>query len=170
VIQIILFLPQKPTTGSFKSKLRKVDFLGCFTSLVATIFILVPVSCGGSSFAWSSPMVITLLVLGLVALIIFIIVEWKFADLPMVPLRLLRQRSLALLTCISFFAGTYFYANSYFLPIYFQVVLRPPAGPLLSSGLLQALLLPQIGTALVAGMLVDKYPHPTSILIQTRSL
>ena len=157
LIQIIFFLPLKPVTGSFKSKLKKVDFLGAFTSLLATIFILVPISSGGSSFAWSSPLVIVLLVLGVVSLIIFIIIEWKVASLPIIPLRLLHHRSLAILTWISFLSGAYYYGNSYFLPIYFQLTLSPPAGPLLSSGLLQALLLPQIATALMAGFALQKY-------------
>jgi Fungal trichothecene efflux pump (TRI12) len=157
LVQIIFFLPLKPVTGSFKEKLQKVDFLGTLTSLISTIFILVPISCGGSSFAWDSALVITLLVLGVTSLICFVIIEWKVAALPILPLRLLKQRSLALLSCISFLAGIYYYSNAYFLPIYFQVVLDPPVGALLSSGLLQALLLPQIGTAMSAGFVVEKY-------------
>jgi hypothetical protein len=158
-VQIIFFLPLKPVTGSFKSKLKKVDFLGLATSLVAVIFILVPISLGGAEYAWNSALVISMLVVGIVFLIAFIIVEWKFALLPMLPLRLLHNRSLALLTMVSFLSGIYYYTNAYFLPIYFQVVMNPPAGALLSAGLLQALLLPQIATAMFAGFAVQKY-HP----------
>jgi hypothetical protein len=150
----------KPVTGSFKSKLKKVDFFGSFASLVATIFILVPISLGGSSFPWSSPLVIILLVLGILALIVFIIIEWKFAALPIIPLRLFKDRSLALLTCISFLGGIYYYGNTYFLPIYFQIALSPPAGPILSSAMLQALLLPQIATAMSAGFAVERCLSP----------
>jgi Fungal trichothecene efflux pump (TRI12) len=157
LVQIFFLLPLKPVTGSFKSKLKKVDFAGAFTNIVATTFILVPISSGGSSFPWSSPIVIVLLVLGVVALAVFIVIEWKFAALPILPLRLFKHRSLFLLAWISFLAGVYYYVNIYFLPIYFQVALNPLAGPLLSSGLLQALLLPQIATALAAGFVVQKY-------------
>jgi Fungal trichothecene efflux pump (TRI12) len=153
---IIFFLPQKPLTGSFNHKLRKVDFLGVFTSLVATIFILVPISGGGSSFPWSSPLVISMLSIGGVAFILFLFIEWKVAPLPIVPLRLFHDRSLFLLAWISFLAGVYFFANTYFLPIYFQLALAPPAGPILSSALQQALLLPQIAAALMSGFLVQK--------------
>jgi hypothetical protein len=102
-------------------------------------------------------MVITLLVLGIVAVGVFIIIEWKFATLPILPLRLFKHRSLFLLAWISFLAGIYYYVTIYFLPIYFQVALNPVAGPLLSSGLLQALLLPQIASALAAGFVVQRY-------------
>jgi hypothetical protein len=157
LFQLTFFLPLKPVTGSFKKKLRKVDFLGSFTSLVATIFILVPISSGGSSFPWSSPLIITLLALGVIALAIFIFVEWKVASLPILPLRLLHDRSLGLLAWISFLSGVYYFGTTYFLPIYFQITLNPPAGPFLSSALLQALLLPQIGTAMAAGFIVQRY-------------
>jgi len=101
--------------------------------------------------------VVGMLVVGLVFLIGFVVVEWKCAFLPIVPMRLLMHRSLGLLTCVSFLSGIYFYTNAYFLPIYFQVALDPSAGALLSAGLLQALLLPQIATAVFAGLVVQKY-------------
>ena len=157
MIQIIFFLPLKPVTGSFKSKLKKVDFLGSILMLISTIFILVPISSGGSTFPWSSPVIIVLLVLGGVTLVIFFFVEWRYAALPIVPLHLLSQRSLAAISAITFLAGCYYYANVYFLPIYFQILLEPPTGALLSSALLQSLLLPQIATSLAAGFLVQKY-------------
>ena len=157
LIQVIFFLPLKPVTGSFKNKLKKIDFLGSLLMLMATVFILVPISSGGSTFAWSSPVVIVLLVLGGVTIVAFVFVEWRYAALPIIPLHLLSQRSLLLLTTIAFLAGCYYYANVYFLPIYFQIVLNPPAGAILSSALLQSLLLPQIGTAMAAGFVVQRY-------------
>ena len=157
LIQVIFFLPLKPVTGSFKSKLKKIDFLGSFLMLIATVFILISISSGGSTFAWSSPVVIVLLVLGGVILVVFLFVEWRYAALPIVPLYLLSQPSLLALTAITFLAGCYYYSNVYFLPIYFQIILNPPAGALLSSALLQSLLLPQIATAMAAGFVVQKY-------------
>lgn len=74
VVQILYFLPLKLVAGSFKWKLREVDFLCSLFSLVVTIFILVHISSGGSSFTVSSPLVVVLLVLGVVSLIIFIII------------------------------------------------------------------------------------------------
>lgn len=157
LIQVIFFLPLKPVTGSFKSKLKKIDFLGSFLLLMATVFILVPISSGGSTFAWTSPVVIVLLVLGGVTLVVFALVEWRYAALPIIPLHLLSQRSLLALTAIAFLAGCYYYSNVYFLPIYFQIILNPPAGAILSSALLQSLLLPQIATAMAAGFIVQRY-------------
>jgi hypothetical protein len=98
-----------------------------------------------------------MLIIGVLALAIFILIEWKVAVLPIVPLRLFRHRSLHLLAWVSFLSGIYYYANAYFLPIYFQVVLSPSAGPLLSAGLLQSLLLPQIMTTIMAGFVVQRY-------------
>jgi MFS family permease len=65
---------------------------------------------------------------------------------------------------ISFLGGIYYYGNTYFLPIYFQITLEPPVGALLSAALLQALLLPQIATALSAGFAVERLGHYNPIL------
>lgn len=91
VVGVISFflLPVKPPTGSFGESAKKVDYAGSFTSSVAVVFLLIPISGGGSYFQWNSPMVITMLVIGAGALVLFVLVEWKFAKLPMMPGKLL---------------------------------------------------------------------------------
>ena len=48
----------------------------------------VPLSGGGSTFAWKSPVVIVLFVVGALALLAFIFVEGKIATLPLFPGRM----------------------------------------------------------------------------------
>lgn len=100
----IIFLPSKPPTAGFKESMKKVDWLGLFTSSVAVIFLLIPISggmflticrqplppslmsgIGGAYFPWDSPMVIAMLTIGTLFLIAFVIIEWKVAAIPMMP-------------------------------------------------------------------------------------
>lgn len=78
-------LPSKPPVTGVKENLKKIDTGGVFLSSVAVIFLLIPISGGGAYFPWDSPMVISMLVIGAVALVLFVLVEWKVAKLPMMP-------------------------------------------------------------------------------------
>jgi hypothetical protein len=49
--------------------------------------LLVPISGGGSTFAWNSSVSIGLLVAGILSLIGFVVVEAWFAKLPILPCR-----------------------------------------------------------------------------------
>ena len=62
---------------------------------------LIGLQLGGVVFPWSSVQVICLVVFGLVTLIIFLVVEWKIPEHPVMPLRIFRHRSniAALVVC-----------------------------------------------------------------------
>ena len=74
--------------GDIWHKLRKVDFAGAISSLAANILILVPLSLGGSIYPWSSTLIIALLVCGIASVAAFLIIEWRFAVLPVLPCKL----------------------------------------------------------------------------------
>jgi Na+(H+)/acetate symporter ActP len=81
-------LPLKPVHGSMKRKLAQIDYLGIVLSAGATVFLLVPISGGGTTFAWDSATVVALLVAGVVVGAAFIVSQWKFARLPILPCEL----------------------------------------------------------------------------------
>jgi MFS family permease len=83
-----LLLPSTMQRSSIRANINKLDFGGVITSSIAIILLLIPISGGGAYFAWDSPMVITMLVIGGLSLIAFMIVEWKIAALPMLPSQL----------------------------------------------------------------------------------
>ena len=45
----------------------------------------IPISEGGAAFAWSSPLVVVMLAVGGAMILIFLVVEWRFARLPIMP-------------------------------------------------------------------------------------
>lgn len=73
------------------AKIRNIDFYGLALSSLGIVFLLIPISGGGAYFAWSSPMVITMLSVGGVSSFLFLIVEWKAARLPLIPRKITRN-------------------------------------------------------------------------------
>ncbi|CAK7214095.1 hypothetical protein SEUCBS140593_002065 [Sporothrix eucalyptigena] len=78
--------------GVLGESAAKIDCAGVLSSSIAVIFLLIPISGGGSYFEWTSPMVISMLVIGVCAFVFFVVVEWKIARLPMMPGQYLSRR------------------------------------------------------------------------------
>ncbi|QRW05642.1 major facilitator superfamily transporter [Ceratobasidium sp. AG-Ba] len=119
VAQLWWMLPQNKLSGNFLDKVRKVDFMGSFLSLVAVVCILVPISGGGTYYSWHSALVIAMLTVGSVLAVSFLLVEWRLATLPILPLRLFRIRNILIIYTTTLMTGIIYYCNLYFLPSYY---------------------------------------------------
>lgn len=86
-------IPNNTRKDGLRENLRRIDFFGIIASSIGVIFLLIPISGGGSYFEWNSPMVISMLAIGGCSLIAFIFIEWKVAVLPMLPGMLDRKGS-----------------------------------------------------------------------------
>ncbi|ORY31436.1 major facilitator superfamily domain-containing protein [Naematelia encephala] len=117
-----LVLPLKPVTGSMSRKLRQIDYLGIFLSAAGAVLLLVPISGGGSIFAWDSAAVIGMLIVGALSFVAFGVAEWKFTKLPILPLRLFKDRTTSAVMIQSFLIGMIYYGNIFYIPTYFQYV------------------------------------------------
>ena len=128
---LLFFLDIETPKTPLRQGLKAIDWLGIVLITGGVIMLLIGLETGGVTLPWASAEVICLIVFGLVVLAIFLMVEWKVAKYPMMPLRLFQNRSRmgALGTC--FAHGIVFIAGSYYLPLYFQAVLS--ATPLLSG-------------------------------------
>lgn len=87
---VAFILPPSRVTGRKEDKLRAIDFMGVCLSTIAILLILIPISGGGIYFEWDSAMVISMLTIGGIAALAFLVVEWKFAKMPMMPLHLFK--------------------------------------------------------------------------------
>lgn len=114
----------------------------------------VPISGGGTTFSWSSPAFISLMLAAIVVLVVFLLHEHYYATLPLVPLRIFRSGSLSLLEIITFATGLFNFAVLYFIPVYLQIVKGYSA--LLASAILQATILPQVFMAVASGFIMSK--------------
>ncbi|WP_269854183.1 MFS transporter [Streptomyces sp. RPT161] len=98
-----------------------IDYAGtAVIAAVATCLVLVA-SLGGTTWAWSSPQIIGLAVLGAVLLAVFIAIERKAAE-PVLPLRLFRSGTFSLCSVIGFVIGFAMFGAMTFLPTFLQVV------------------------------------------------
>lgn len=86
---LICFFILPPSNESskldFKTVTKKIDHWGIIFGSAAIVLILIPVSGGGSYFAWDSSMVILMLITGVSCALAFVFVEYKIAVLPMMP-------------------------------------------------------------------------------------
>jgi hypothetical protein len=67
-------------------------------------------------------MVISMMTIGGIFLILFVIVEWKLARLPMMPISIFKAVPVRAILLQNFFFGIVFYSMLYNLPLYYQNV------------------------------------------------
>ncbi|KAK3335925.1 major facilitator superfamily domain-containing protein [Cercophora scortea] len=111
--------------------LAAVDWLGSLTIVGGTLMVLLGLEFGGVTDPWDSPTVICLIVFGFVVSALFVVIEWKVAEFPVIPMRLFHVRSNIASLAVCACQGFVFISGSYYLPLYFQAVLG--ATPLLSG-------------------------------------
>ncbi|KAF9586271.1 hypothetical protein BGW38_007675 [Lunasporangiospora selenospora] len=121
----LLHLPHTP--GSLKEKIKRVDVYGCVALVIGLVLILLPLNWGGSTYAWNSPLVIGLFCAGFAVLIIFILIEWKVAQEPIIPFYLFKSRTNSAVFLTSFFVGMGFFGVMFFMPLFFQIVRQESA-------------------------------------------
>ena len=144
------WLPTNMPKTTLRETLAKMDLLGLLFGTAAVILLLIPISEGGhTGVPWDSPLVIGMLSVGGACLIAFIFIEWKWAELPMMPLNMFRSVSVAAMLAQSFLLGTAYYSYIYFLPLYFQNVRGKSA--LLSAALQLPLVVAQSTISTMAG-------------------
>jgi hypothetical protein len=103
------------------------DFFGLFLLIAGLAVFLLPFSLfpyQGSTLdeQWSSALVVSMIVIGLVTIIAFVIYEWKFAPVTFIPFHLLRDRTILGCSFIAAILFIEFYIwNSYFFS-FLQVV------------------------------------------------
>lgn len=155
-------IPYKKGTQKGSEVVELIDWAGLFSACVATIFFLVPISGGGSYFVWSSAMVITMLAISLASAIVFVLVEWKVALLPLMPLSMFKTPAVAAILAQNFLFGCAYYSELYYLPIYFQNVRGWT--PIASSALLVPFVLAQAIISIASGFYISKFKRYGEVL------
>jgi hypothetical protein len=150
-VVILFFLPLKHRSGDYFEKMKKIDYGGVVLNIASTLLVLVPLSGGGVTYAWSSPFFIAATVTGVVLAVLFVLYEWRLVALPIMPLRLYRAPHCWALYLQSFLTGLAYFGNFFYLPIYFQSILK--YSPLVSG----ALILPVVITTSVGSIVSGQY-------------
>ncbi|KAK3047141.1 hypothetical protein LTS18_013216, partial [Coniosporium uncinatum] len=151
---ILFFLHLDTPTTPFMDGLKAIDWLGSLTIVGGTLMLLFGLEFGGVTYPWASAAVICLIVFGVVTIALFVIIEWKIAALPVVPLALFKRRSNIAALTVCFIHGFVFISGAYFLPLYFQAVLG--ASPLLSGVYTLANVVPSSIASVGTGIFIKK--------------
>jgi EmrB/QacA subfamily drug resistance transporter len=131
----------------------RIDYLGTFLFIAATVPLLLAMTWGGQSYAWTSPQIIGLEVTGIVSLCLFIKVEKSVRD-PLLPLGLFGNRVFLIANLAGFLIGLSFIGVIMFMPLFTQVVLGQNAT---QSGWTQTpMMLGLLIGSIVAGRLATK--------------
>ena len=139
--------------GALSRVHRVIDYLGtALIALSATCLVLFT-SLGGTSYAWTSPLIVGLAVAGVVFGGLFLLAERRAVE-PIIPLPLFRNKVFTAASAIGFVVGFAMFGALTFLPLFFQDVKGISA---IQSGVR---LFPLMGGLLVAsigsGLLVSR--------------
>lgn len=164
--------------GSGMDKLKGIDWTGFAINIPMTLCFILALQWGRTVYPWSDWRVILLLALTAVLFASFVFIEYRAGDKSMVPLKMVRQRSVALASLITFCNFAHLAVLAYYvsprslwltsilltpaqLPFYFQAV---RGASTLGSGLMYLPLAVAIAImALVGGPLTSYigYYNPT---------
>jgi hypothetical protein len=97
-----------------------IDYLGATLIVAGVSILLVWVSLAGNQFAWASATTVVLVALGVLVILAAVYVEAKVAVEPVIPMRLFRDRTIALATVASVLIGVAMFGSTVYLSQYFQ--------------------------------------------------
>ena len=150
---VVIFLDLKTPKTPLIAGIRAIDWAGSLLIVGGTTMFLIGLGLGGVSYAWTSPTVLCLLIFGLLAIGLFILAEAKVAY-PIMPLRILKNRSNIAALLANFAHGLVFFSGSFYLPVYFQAVLG--ATPLQSGAYLLPFIITLSLMAAASGIFIKK--------------
>ena len=118
---LVFFTVDIPVKESSKSRIRRIDFLGALTLVLTLLLLLIGLNSGGNVVPWTHPLVLTTLPLSAVSLLLFIYVEDRIASEPVIPVRLLLNRTVASACLTNWFANMALFGLYFYAPIFFQL-------------------------------------------------
>lgn len=130
-----------------------VDYAGAaLLAIVLTAIILVS-DVAGSSYGWSSPLVLGLSGVALASLVVFVFVERRAAE-PVLPLRLFSERAFTVASLVGLIVGFAMFGSITYLPLFLQVVknVSPTASGLQMLPMMGGMLV----TSIISGQLISK--------------
>ncbi|KAL1910685.1 hypothetical protein Sste5344_003586 [Sporothrix stenoceras] len=165
VLLVAVLHVQYDRSQTVATKLASLDWLGNVFFVGGTVPILISLGWAGGTYPWSSYKVLVPLLAGLATLIAFVMLEGnkRLAPHPMVPLRLFRHSTSAIVFLLTFLHGVVTMWALYFLPVYFQGVLTMDA---YNAGIaLLPTILALLPGAIIGGLLLSKFGRYKPILM-----
>ncbi|KAF9435940.1 hypothetical protein BGZ76_005185 [Entomortierella beljakovae] len=121
IASVIIFMHLPFERQELKKQLSRIDYLGTFLVIISVICLLLAITWGGTTYAWDSPVVISLFCVAFVLFSTLIWVESRAVE-AIIPPRLFLNRNIPFIFGVNFLAGMGFLGVIFYSPIYFQVV------------------------------------------------
>ena len=132
---------------------HRIDWAGAGLLAATLSAIILVTDIGGTSYPWTSPIVLGLIAVGVAALVAFLLVERRAAE-PVLPLRLFENRAFSVTSIVALVVGFAMFGSVTYLPLFLQVVRGSTPT---SSGLE---MLPMMGgmltSSIVSGQLISR--------------
>jgi EmrB/QacA subfamily drug resistance transporter len=133
---------------------HRIDYEGAALLAIALTTITLTAELGGSTFAWSSPMLIGLAVTAVIALILFVAIERRALE-PVLPLRLFRDRTFVSAAGAGTVVGFALFGSVTYMPMFLQNVAG--SSPTRSGLELVPMMAGMLITSIVSGQLISRY-------------
>ena len=118
---VICFTIKIPVKYSGKAAIKRVDFLGAATLMTTLILLLIGLNSGGNVVPWNHALIYTTFILSFISLLLFIYIESNHASEPVIPVKLLLNRTVLSACMTNWFISMAVLALIFYGPIYFQV-------------------------------------------------
>ncbi|KAG0329290.1 hypothetical protein BG004_002366 [Podila humilis] len=106
---------------NLRHKLGRIDYLGLIFVIATVICLLLPLTWGGTTYPWRSPVTIILFVAFALLLVALVYVESRTTE-AIIPPALFLNRDVAIIMLLSCLVGIVFMGSTFYLPLYFQIV------------------------------------------------
>ncbi|KAL8874098.1 MAG: hypothetical protein Q9174_000534 [Haloplaca sp. 1 TL-2023] len=113
---------EKQESIGFKARSKQFDPIGTSIFIPAIVCLLLALQWGGSKYDWSNGRIIALFVIAGVLLVGFVFVQFQQGENATIPIRILKQRTIAASAWFVFCLGGSFFILIYFVPIWFQAI------------------------------------------------
>jgi EmrB/QacA subfamily drug resistance transporter len=151
VVALIVLAATLPSHG-IRTK-RAIDYAGSALLAVVLASLTLLADLGGTTYSWSSPTRLALIATTIISLALFLFVERRAPE-PVLPLRLFKDRTVAVTSAVGFIVGFALFGSVVYLPLFLQVVkeVSPTQSGLQMLPLMGGMLL----TSIVSGQLISK--------------
>lgn len=133
---------------------RAIDYAGSALLATALAATVLATDLGGIVYPWSSPVVLSLIVVAALAIVGFLLAERRAAE-PVLPLRLFANRTFSVTSAVGFVVGFALFGSVTYIPLFLQVVKgeSPTASGLQMTPMMGGMLV----TSIVSGQVISRW-------------
>ncbi|MCJ1241553.1 hypothetical protein MMC14_009558 [Varicellaria rhodocarpa] len=117
---VVWFTVKIPVKKTEEAAWKRIDYLGSITLVASLVILLLGLNSGGNLVPWTHPLVLSTLPLSVVIFVLFIYIENRAAE-PIIPVKLLLNRTVASACLTNWFMTMCVFGIIYYVPIYLQV-------------------------------------------------